>query len=232
MSESGHILIIDAEPQIRRVLKTTLIAEGYEVWVALSGTEALELIRSEAFDLVLLGINLPDLRGTAMCREIRKAIAGVIIVVLSSHNSEKEKLAAFDAGADDYITKPFVIEELLARLRAHLRGRRASESAPSDRFETDDLVIDFTDRTITRQGNQVAKLRLSPKQWQLLRYLASHRGKPLSHRSLLQAVWGPDYGEETMLLQALIARLRKKIEADPAQPKHIATVPWFGYRFD
>lgn len=229
LTESGRILVIDDDPQIRRVLKTILVAQGYEVWVARNGSEALDLIRFEMFDLVLLDINLPDMPGTTVCREIRAAAADAIIVALTVRSSEKDKLAAFDAGADDFITKPFDTGELLARIRAHLRGKR--EAAPA-RIEADDLVIDFADRTVMRPGNQVERLRLSPKQWQLLRYLASHRGKPLSHRCLLQAVWGPDYAEETMLLQALVARLRKKIEIDPNQPKHIATVPWFGYRFD
>lgn len=232
VTESGRILIIDAQPQIRRMLKTTFVAQGYEVWVARSGSEALELIRSAVFDVVLLDIDVSDVPGTAVCREVRKTIGDVVVVALSRRSGEKHKLAAFDAGAEDYITKPFQTEELLGRVRARLRGKRDWGSAASDRFETEDLIIDFGYRTITRKGNQVSKLHLPPKQWKVLRYLTSNRGKPLPHRSVMQAAWGPDYGEETMLLHALIARLRKKIEDDPAEPKHIVTVPWFGYRFD
>lgn len=228
MSESGRILVVDDEPQIRRVLRTTLIAEGYEVWDARRGDEALDLIRSEKFDLVLLDINLPDMAGIEVCREIRAGF-DVVIIMLTVRARERDKVVAFDAGADDYVTKPFDILELLARIRAYLRRHRVRTGLDRDLFIGDDMVIDFAQRTVTRRET---KVRLSPKQCQLLRYLVSNRGKCLSHRTLLQAIWGSDYGEQTMLLQALVAQIRKKIEPDPSQPRYIVTIPWVGYQFN
>jgi two-component system, OmpR family, KDP operon response regulator KdpE len=221
-----HILIVDDEPQIRRVLRAVLVEEGYEVWDARTGAEAQELIRSEKFDLVLLDINLPDMNGTTICKEIRTKF-NFIIIILTVLGSEKDKVAAFDAGANDYVTKPFDMPELLARIRAHFR--RAKAEIHSDSFKSSDFTIDFASRTVTRRGKTV---RLSPKQFYVLRYLVTNRGKPLSHRLLLEAVWGPDYGEETMLLHAVIAQIRRIIEPTPSQPRHIVTSPWVGYRFE
>jgi two-component system, OmpR family, KDP operon response regulator KdpE len=228
VNESGQILIVDDEPQIRRGLRAILVTQGYEVWDARRGDEALNLIRSENFDLVLLEVNLPDMTGIEVCREIRAGFE-VVIIMLTVRSSERDKVAAFDSGADDYVTKPFDTLELLARVRAHLRQHKSPARLDSDSFRSDDFVIDFAGRTVTRQENM---MRLSPKQCQLLRYLVSNRGKPLSHRTLLRAIWGPDYGEETMLLQALVAQVRKKIEPNPSQPRYVMTIPWVGYRFD
>lgn len=187
VTESGHILVVDDEPQMRRVLRTILVAHGYEVWDARNGDEALEFLRTVRFDLVLLDINMPGIAGMALCREIRAGF-NVAIVVLTVRDTEKDKVAAFDAGASDYITKPFDSLELLARLRAHLRRIRAAEEGFSELFTSGDLVINFVERTVTRLDRTV---RLSPKQCQLLRYLVSNRGKTLSHRSLLKACWVP-----------------------------------------
>jgi two-component system, OmpR family, KDP operon response regulator KdpE len=225
-SESRRVLVVENEPHIRRVIKTVLVSKGYEVWDARTGHDALDLIRSEKLDLVLLEINLPDMNGVEVCREIR-ADFFMVVIVLTDRSSEKDKIAAFDAGADDYVTKPFAASELLARIRAHLRRRK--QVPQTDVFACDDFVVDFADRHLTRQGK---KIHLSPKQRQLLRCLVSDRGKPLSHRTLLRAVWGPDYGEETTLLHAQIVQLRKKIEPDPSHPRYIVTIPWVGYRFE
>jgi two-component system, OmpR family, KDP operon response regulator KdpE len=228
MSEHGRILVVDDDPQIRRVIRTILVSQGYEVWDARTGDEALELTRSQKFDLVLLDMNLPGITGMEVCREIRAGF-DVVIIMVTVRSGERDKVAALDAGADDYVTKPFETLELLARIRAHLRGHKTTSGLDSDSFISDDFVIDFAERTVTRQETNI---RLSPKQYELLRYLVSNRGKCLSHRTLLQAVWGPDYGEETMILQAVIAQIRKKIEPNPGQPRYIVTIPWVGYRFD
>lgn len=225
MSESGRILVVDGEPQIRRMLRTTLVAQGYKVWGARRGDEALELVRTERFGLILLDINLPDVTGIEVCRAIRSRFSAPIIV-LTARDSEEDKIAVLDAGANDYVTKPFEVSELLARVRAHVRRYKV---VTEDIFVCDEFVIDFSARAVTRQSR---KIRLSPKEYQLLRYFLEHRGALLSHRKLLQAIWGPDHGEERILVQAVVMQLRKKIEPDPKHPRYITTVPWMGYRFE
>jgi two-component system, OmpR family, KDP operon response regulator KdpE len=226
--QRGRILIVDDDQQIRRVLRTTLISQGYEVWEARRGDAALDLVRSEKFDLILLDINLPDMTGLEVCRAIRSGF-DVPIIVLTVCSDEGDKVAALDAGADDYVTKPFNASELSARIRARLKRHTAAAEAISGLYISDDFIIDFDERTVTRQEKTG---RLSRKQCQLLLYLVNSRGKPLSHRTLLQAIWGPDHAEQTGLLRALIAQTRKIIELNPEQPQHIVTIPWIGYRFD
>jgi two-component system, OmpR family, KDP operon response regulator KdpE len=223
---SATILIVDDEPQIRRVLLTTLTSEGYAVVEAKSGEEALEKMRSERPDLVLLDANMPGMSGLETCREIRRT-SDVSIIMVTVRNTERDKVMALDAGADDYVVKPFGTEELMARIRAALRRSGPVDSPPP--FASSDLTIDFTSRAVTVKGNPV---RLTPKEFELLRYLAANQGKALAHRRLLQAVWGPDYGEETEYLRVFINQLRKKIEPNPRHPKYIHTEPWVGYRFD
>jgi two-component system, OmpR family, KDP operon response regulator KdpE len=223
---NGRILVVDDDPQICHVFRSELVKERFEVLLVRRGDEALDFIRSENFDLILLNLNLPDMPGTEFCRAIR-ALFDRAIIVLTVRSDQGNEIAAFNAGADDYVTKPFVASELLARIRANLRRYRAKVRL--DRFASDDLAIDFAERTVTRERK---KMRLPRKQYQLLRYLVSRQGESLSHDALLRAVWGPDYREETGLLQVLIMQLRKKIEPDPSKPRYIVTIPFFGYRFE
>lgn len=222
----ASILIVDDEPQIRRVLRTTASSHGYSVVEARSGEEALEQIRAERPSLILLDVNLPGISGLDTCREIRRT-DDVPIIMLTVRNSERDKVQALDAGADDYVVKPFGAEELLARVRAALRRASPGESMPP--FASGDLKIDFERRVVTVKGQPV---RLTPKEFELLRHLVANQGKALPHRRLLQAVWGPDYGEETEYLRVFINQLRKKIEPHPHDPRYIHTEPWVGYRFE
>jgi two-component system, OmpR family, KDP operon response regulator KdpE len=223
---NATILVVDDEPQIRRVMRTTLATHGYTVIEALSGEEALELIRSEKVDLILLDVNLPGISGVETCREMRRT-GDVPIIMLTVRNSEHDKVMALDAGADDYVVKPFGVEELMARIRAALRRTASEETTPA--FVSEDLTIDFEKRAVTVEG---AAVRLTPKEFELLRQLVANPGKALGHRRLLQAVWGPDYGDETEYLRVFINQLRKKIETDPRNPRYIHTEPWVGYRFE
>jgi two-component system, OmpR family, KDP operon response regulator KdpE len=223
---SVKILVVDDAPQVRRVMRTSLAAQGYVVYEAKNGEEALAGMRAAPPDLVLLDVNMPGMDGFAVCKEIR-GTSQVPIIMLTVRSAERDKVAALDAGADDYVVKPFGMPELLARIRAALRRTTAGEELPA--LATKDLSIDFAARRVTAQGRQV---HLTPKEFDLLRQLVAAQGKPLAHRRLLQSVWGPDYGDETEYLRVVINQLRKKIEADPAHPKVILTEPWVGYRFE
>jgi two-component system, OmpR family, KDP operon response regulator KdpE len=219
------VLIVDDNPQIRRALHAILVPQGFVVMDARSGEEALDLIRRERIALILLDVNLPEMSGFETCREIRRT-SDVPVIMITVRDSERDKVQAFDAGADDYIVKPFGSEELTARVRATLR--RAGSEAPAS-FVSPHLQIDFERRTVSVKGRTV---RLTPKEFELLRQLVKNQGKTLTHRWLLQAVWGPDYGEEMESLRVLVNQLRKKIEPDPHKPRYILTEPWVGYRFD
>ncbi len=225
---AGKILVVDDEPQIRRVMRTVLTRHGYEVVDARSGNEALAELRVELPDLVLLDLNLPGIGGIEACRTIR-AGSEVPIIVLSVRQSEKDKVEALDAGADDYVSKPFSMEELLARIRAALRRIPSSPESGPRHLELDDLRVDFDARKVQVRD---AEVHLTPKEFDLLRYLVAHAGQPVPHRRLLQAVWGPDYGHEVEYLRVFINQLRKKLETDAASPKYILTEPWIGYRFN
>jgi two-component system KDP operon response regulator KdpE len=227
MSVQARILIVDDEPQIRRVMKTSLAAHGYEVFESKTGEEALEALRDVSPDLILLDLNMPGMGGMAACRELR-AVSDVAIMVLSVRDGERDKIAALDAGADDYVTKPFSVNELLARIRANLRRlpNQAEQNQPP--FVSDNLSVDFATRQVMAQGQAV---RLTPKEFELLQHLIANANKPVAHRKLLQTLWGPDYGEEVEYLRVFVSQLRKKLEIDPAHPRYIVTEPWVGYRF-
>ena len=222
---SAKILIVDDEPQIRRVMRTTLTAQGYEVHDSRSGEEALEAVRLQRFDLILLDANMPGMGGLEACRIIR-ATSEAAIVMLTVRSAEEDKVAALDAGADDYVTKPFGMPELLARIRAALR--RTPVSAESTIIEAGDVEINALARTVKVSGREV---RLTPKEFDLLHFLALNANITIAHAKLLQAVWGPDYGNEVEYLRTFINQLRRKIENDPAHPKHVVTEPWVGYKF-
>jgi two-component system KDP operon response regulator KdpE len=223
---TATILVVDDEPQIRRVMRTSLSTNGYAVIEARSGEEALELLRKERPDLILLDLNMAGIGGLQTCREIREQ-SDVAIIMLTVRNTENDKVLALDAGADDYVAKPFSMEELFARIRAALRRTASGEPLPA--FISSGLEIDFERRRVLVQGNAV---RLTPKEFELLRQLVANQGKPIEHRRLLQAVWGPDYGDEAEYLRVFINQLRKKIEPDPAHPQYLHTEPWVGYRFE
>jgi two-component system, OmpR family, KDP operon response regulator KdpE len=223
---NARILIVDDEPQIRRVMRTTLVSRGYMVSTARNGEEALDKVREERFDLVLLDINMPGIGGMEACRVIRSQ-SDIPIVILSIRNAEKEKVEALDAGADDYVTKPFSMPELLARIRAALRRAPMASTGTPDLLTLGETVINFAARRVTVHGEDV---RLTPKEFDLLRYFASNPDVAIPHTKLLQAVWGPDYGEEVEYLRVFINQLRKKIEPDPSHPAYLLTEPWVGYR--
>src|SRR5437762_6532245 len=223
---SAKILIVDDAQQVRRVLRTALSSAGYTIYEAGTGEEALESIRSSSPDAILLDVNMPGIGGLEACREIRRSL-DVPILMLTVRNAERDKVMALDAGADDYVVKPFGMQELLARIRASLRRPSLHDKLPA--FVSKDLSIDFEARRVTARGEEV---HLTPKEFELLRQLVANQGKPITHRRLLQAVWGPDHGDETDYLRVAINQLRKKIEADPANPRFIRTEPWVGYRFE
>jgi two-component system, OmpR family, KDP operon response regulator KdpE len=227
MSE-GRILVVDDDPQIRRTMKTTLTARGYEVSDARSGEEALDKLRLETHDLVLLDMNMPGSGGIETCRLIRSS-SDIAIIMLTVRNSEKDKVEALDAGADDYVTKPFSTPELLARIRATFRRlSQAPDDAGLQQLSLQGVKIDLPSRQVTVQGRIS---RLTAKEFDLLSYFLMRPNKTISHRELLQAVWGPDYGDELEYLRVFINRLRKKIEPDPSKPRFLVTDAWAGYRF-
>jgi two-component system KDP operon response regulator KdpE len=223
-----RILIVDDEPQIRRTLRATLVPQGYEVADAASGEEALDAIREKMPDLVLLDLNMPGMGGLEACRAIRD-VSDVAIIVVTVRDAEPDKVRVLDAGADDYVTKPFGMPELLARIRAALRRLAVPEDEVPQKIELSGLTIDFAARRVVVRGKQV---RLTPKEFDLLRYLTAHADQVIAHRKLLQAVWGPDYGDEVEYLRVFVNSLRKKIERNPAKPRYLHTEPWVGYRFD
>jgi two-component system KDP operon response regulator KdpE len=220
---NARILVVDDEPQIRRVMRTTLSSHGFVVNDARSGEEAIEKLRQERYDLVLLDMNMPGMGGMDACRAIREQW-DVGIVVLTVRNSERDKIDALDAGADDYVTKPFSMPELLARIRATLRRLPLSAEVSV----AGDLTLNAATRRVIVRDQEV---RLTPKEFDLLHYLFSHPNVPIPHGALLQAVWGPDYGGEVEYLRVFINQLRKKIEENPSKPTYLVTEPWIGYRF-
>lgn len=224
---SGKILIIDDEPQIRRVLKTALTAEGYIVSDARSALEGLEKLREDRHDLVLLDVNMPGMSGFEACPEIRRN-SEIAIILLTVRNMEKEKIAALDAGADDYVTKPFSMPELLARIRANLRRVPLSASSGPQIIRFGDVEINTATRHVSVGGRDI---RFTPKEFDLLHYFAIHPNVTIPHGKLLQAIWGPDYGNEVEYLHVFVNQIRKKIEPNPSNPRYLMTELRTGYRF-
>jgi two-component system KDP operon response regulator KdpE len=224
---NGKILIVDDEPQIRRVLKTALSAEGYVVEDAKSALESFDKLRQDRFDLVLLDINMPGITGLEACPDIRRN-SDIAIIMLTVKNSEREKIAALDAGADDYVTKPFSVPELLARIRANMRRVPSSTAGGQQIISFDNIQINVATRHVSIGGKDV---RFTPKEFDLLHYLVTHPNVTIPHGKLLQTVWGPDYGNEIEYLHVFVNQIRKKIEPDPSTPRYLLTELRTGYRF-
>jgi len=222
----ARVLVVDDEPAILATMAPLLRSRGYEVSTAMSGKAALESVERLDPDLVVLDLGLPDLDGVEVCRLLRDG-RSTPIIVLSARGAESDKVAALDAGADDYVTKPFGAEELLARVRVALRRIEATPSTAGP-IVRGDLVID-RDRHLVSRGED--KIRLTPKEIELLVFLAQHPGRVLTHRAILKAIWGPHAVDQPEHLRVLLGALRKKIEPDPARPRYIITEPWVGYRF-
>jgi two-component system, OmpR family, KDP operon response regulator KdpE len=230
MNDRPRILVVDDEPQLIRVLRTGLTSRGYDVRAAADGLSAFDTFNDWHPDLVITDLGMPNMNGIELCRRLR-AISQVPIIVLSAKGEEQTKVEALDTGADDFVTKPFGIDELLARVRASLR--RAATSVANEAaltvIETGDFHVDLESRKLTVLGREI---HLTPKEFDLLTYFIQHPGKVLTHRTLLAAVWGGTYIEQNEYLRVFVGNLRKKIESDPATPRYIITEPWIGYRFD
>ena len=227
MSDHAHILVVDDEPQITRVLRTALTAQGYDIRVANNGEMALEIMKDWAPHLIITDLSMTQLDGVQLCRRVR-AVSQVPILVLSVRDQERQKIEALDAGADDYVTKPFSMNELLARVRANLRRTPKSEE-PSEVVEVGDFHIDLATRTVVVAGRD---LKLTPKEFDLLLYLSQHPRRVIPHRTLLAAIWGASSTEQPEYLRVFIGQLRKKVEPDPAEPRYLLTERWVGYRFE
>ena len=227
-SQLPNVLVVDDEPSLRKTLRTSLAASGFAVAEARSGEEALGVVQQRPFDLVLLDINMPGAGGIDTCRKIRSCAPQVGIIMVTVRDSENDKVHALEAGADDYVTKPFRLRELVARLRAVQRRTQRTDAAEPEVLKAGNLEVDVKRRLLSRGGTPV---HLSPKEFDLLVYLMQNRDVPLTHTRLLRALWGPEYGNELEYLRSYVKALRKKIEDHPANPEYILTEPWVGYRF-
>ena len=225
--KNPSILIVDDEPQIRRVIKAALSKQGYVVADARSGEAALDMIRQERFDMVILDRNMPGIGGLETCRSIRDT-SDMGIIMLTVRKAEEERIEALDAGADDYVTKPFSMPELSARIRANLRRVPSASHAGAQAVRFGNVSVDLATHHLSMSG---ADVRLTPKQFDVLAYLIENPNVSIPHARLLQAVWGPDYRDEVEYLHVVVNQLRKRIEVDPSHPRYIITEPWFGYRF-
>ncbi|MUN64621.1 response regulator [Kocuria sediminis] len=220
------VLVVEDERPLLRALQLALEAHGYTVVTAPTGSSGLASLAESPVDAVVLDLGLPDMDGQLFIRRVRAA-AGTPILVLSARHASGQKVAALDAGADDYVTKPFGLEELLARLRAVIRRGRPAPG--TERVDTDSFTLDFSARRAVRDGREV---RLTPTEWKILEELVRAPGRLVPHRQVLEHVWGPAYVKETQYLRVYLAQLRRKLEADPARPRHLITEPGLGYRFD
>jgi two-component system KDP operon response regulator KdpE len=223
----GNILVVDDEPQITRVLKTTLSSHGYGARTASDGDEALQIMKDWNPDLIITDLRMPNMDGLDLCRHVRKK-SRIPIIVLSVKGEERIKVEALDAGADDYVTKPFNLNELLARVRAALRRASAPEEPEAPLIEAGDFHIDLHTHVVRVRDREV---HLTPKEFDLLVFMARNSGKVLTHRVLLAAVWGENSVEQPEYLRVFIGHLRKKLEAHNGNPRYIVTEPWVGYRF-
>jgi two-component system, OmpR family, KDP operon response regulator KdpE len=228
VAEKSRVLIVDDEPQITRVLKTVLTSQGYEVRTASEGESALANFNEWRPELVITDLYMPHMDGMELCRRIR-AQSNVPIIVLSVKGEEGTKVEALDSGADDYVTKPFGTDELLARVRATLRRSGGSEAAEIASFEVGDFRVDIDARRVHVRGNEV---RLTPKEFELFVYMARHPSRVLGHRTLLEAVWGEASQEQPEYLRVFMGQLRKKLEPDPSNPRYLVTEPWVGYKLN
>ncbi|MGC1783677.1 MAG: response regulator transcription factor [Acidobacteriaceae bacterium] len=227
IADRARILVVDDEPQIVRVLRTTLVSRGYEMRTATTGVEGLEMFEQWRPNLIITDLAMPEMDGIELCRQVRQS-SETPIIVLSVRGQEESKVRALDAGADDYVTKPFSIQELEARIRAQLRRSRRSElSIPTEAFSLGEFVFDVPRHNITLRNVEV---RLTPKQFDLLLYFAQHAGQVLTHRALLKAVWGAQAMEQPEYLRVAVGQLRKKL-GEGETPRYIRTEPWVGYRF-
>jgi two-component system KDP operon response regulator KdpE len=228
MGEHKHILVVDDETQITRVLRTTLSTHGYDIRVANDGETALEIMKDWPPDMVITDLAMPNMDGLELCRRLR-AKTQIPILVLSVRGEERTKVKALDAGADDYVTKPFGMEELLARIRANFRRVPAPENEEAPRIEIGDFRIDLAAHKVTVRDREV---HLTPKEFDLLTYLARHPNKVTTHRTLLGAIWGGQSTEQVEYLRVFVGQLRKKLEPEASSPRYILTEPWVGYRFE
>jgi two-component system, OmpR family, KDP operon response regulator KdpE len=227
MSRPSRILLVDDEMSIQRALVPLLRSRGYEVEAASTAQDALAAIEERNPDLLILDLGLPDMDGLDVCARVRERWE-MPIIVLSARGAEQQKVVALDRGADDYVTKPFGPEELLARVRVALRRNLGAEDVSTGQVVHGDLTIDFDRRRVIRKGEEI---RLTPKEFELLTLMASRPGQVLTHRAILKKIWGPNAVDQPEHLRVLMAQLRKKIEVDPAQPRYLLTEPWVGYRF-
>lgn len=227
-SKTFSVLVVDDEPSLRKVIRASLAASGFAVEEAGTGKDAVAAIRQRPFDIVLLDVNMPGISGVEACRQIRALAPRAGIVMVTVRDAEEDKVRALEAGADDYVTKPFRFRELVARLGAVLRRTHTVRDAEADVLQAGDLKLELERHLLSKRGEPV---RLSPKEFDLLAYLMKNQGAPMTHVKLLRAVWGPEYGGELEYLRSYVRMLRKKIEDDPARPQYILTEAWVGYRF-
>ena len=227
-SQQGSVLVVDDEPALRKALMASLTASGFTVQEARDGEEAVGTVQRHSFDLILLDINMPGIGGIAACERIRGLSPHAGIVMVTVRDLEDDKVRALEAGADDYVTKPFKLRELTARLRAVLRRTRLHDIPELDVLQAGNLEMDVKQRILRRDGQEV---HLSPTEFDLLAFMMKNQGAPLTHVKLLRTIWGPEYGGELEYLRSYVRMLRKKLETDPAKPEYILTEPWVGYRF-
>jgi two-component system KDP operon response regulator KdpE len=226
MTSAARILLVDDEVPIQRAVAPLLRSRGYEVEVAGTGQDALKIVAAHPPDLIVLDLGLPDIEGTEVCRRVRES-SSLPIIILSARGREADKVAALDLGADDYVTKPFGPEELLARIRVWLRRILSEARVESGRVAIADLIIDYDRRRVLRGSEEI---RLTPKEFELLAFMARNPDRVMTHRAILKAVWGPNAVDQPEHLWVLVAQLRKKIEVDPAVPRYLISEPWVGYR--